>query len=220
RETEELLRHGFRAIKLKIGQKDLKKDEEAVRIVRETIGKEAFLMLDANSCYDAASAIEAGKLLEKYNIYWLEEPVPADDHNGYKKVSQKLNIRIAGGESEFTARDFNDLLKKNCIDIVQPDVARAGGISECRKIALLADVYNKLYAPHVGMSSAICSFASLHLAAAMPNHLTYEYMFIENPLQKIFNFELLPPVDGKISVPERPGLGIEINEKEIKRYLV
>lgn len=218
-EAENLIEKGFKGIKLKIGQ-GLEKDIENVRRIRGVIGDDVKLMVDANSYYHASAAISLGRHLEKYGVYWFEEPVPTDDIHGYEKLNRVLDIPIAGGESEFTAFGFRDLLEKDALDIVQPNIARAGGFTECRKIATLASIYNKFYAPHTGMSSAVCIIASLHLAAAAPNFLIYEYMILDNPLLRIFNEPMPQMIDGYVEIPKKPGLGYSLNEKMIRKYII
>ena len=121
-------------------------------------------------------------------------------------------------------RGIRDLLKTGAIDIVQPDVARSGGITETRKIAILAGVYHTAYAPHVGGSGVICATASLHLGAAMPNFLTYEFAFHPNPLRDEIVTEPYAVAhnlkDGEVPVPDKPGLGIEIDQQVLEKYLV
>jgi len=219
KEALELVEEGYRGIKLKIGQ-GLKKDIENVRAIRNAIGEDINLMVDANSGFDAHSAIALGKELEQYHVFWLEEPVPPDDIHGYEKVTRAVNIPVAAGESEFTRYGFRDLITLGNVAIVQPDVARAGGISECKKIATLASVYNLPYCPHTGASGAVCVAASLHLSAAIPNFLLYEHMYPPNPLREDILKEPLPEVkDGYIEVSDKPGLGIELDDGKIAQYM-
>ena len=144
----------------------------------------------------------------------------SDDIHGYEKVTRAVNIPVAAGESEFTRYGFRDLITLGNVAIVQPDVARAGGISECKKIATLASVYNLPYCPHTGASGAVCVAASLHLSAAIPNFLLYEHMYPPNPLREDILKEPLPEVkDGYIEVSDKPGLGIELDEGKIAQYM-
>jgi len=215
KEAEDLLDKGYKGIKLKVGR-GVEKDIENIKRIRNVIGSDIHLMVDANSYYKANEAITLGNKMEKYDVYWFEEPVPSDDLNGYEKINRTLKVPIAGGESEFTAYGFRDLMERDALEIVQPDIARAGGFTECKKIANLTSIYNKYYAPHTGMSSAICIIASLHLAAALPNFLTFEYMILDNPLFRIFK-EPIPEVkDGFCDVPQKPGLGIELDKDALQ----
>lgn len=219
-EALELVEKGYHSIKLKVGQ-GLQEDIKNVRAIRKAIGENINLMIDANSAFDAHSAIVLGKELEKYNIFWLEEPVPPDDIQGYAKVTRGLSIPVAAGESEFTRYGFRDLIIEGGIDIIQPDVSRAGGISECKKIAAIASAFNIPYCPHTGASGAVNLAASLQLAAAIPNFLLFEYMYPPNPLREDILKEPLPGVkNGYIGAPDKPGLGIEIDEGKITEYRI
>lgn len=217
KEAEELLKQGFKAIKVKVGL-GVSKDIKIVKAIRNVVGDDIELMVDANSFYDSGSAVLAGKKFEELGVIWFEEPVPPDDIQGYEKISKKLNIQIAAGESEFSVYGIRELLERDCIDIVQPDVSRAGGFTECRKIANLAGAFNKAYAPHTGFSSSICLFASMQLAAYATNFSSYEYMYIDNPLQHILNIPTPKAVDGVIEIPEGYGLGAELDESAVKKY--
>lgn len=219
KEAEGLVEKGYSGIKLKIGR-GIEKDIENIARIRNVIGSEIKLMVDANSYYRASEAIQLGDKMKQYDVYWFEEPVPTDDLNGYEKLNKCLEIPIAGGESEFTAFGFRDLLERDALDIIQPNIARAGGFTECKKIANLASIYNKYYAPQTGMSSAICMIASMHLAAATPNFLIFEYMVLNNPLLKILNNPIPVPKNGYCEISNLPGLGYELDENKIKKYIL
>jgi L-alanine-DL-glutamate epimerase-like enolase superfamily enzyme len=219
KEAVELVEEGYRSIKLKIGQ-GIQKDAHNVKAIREAIGDGINLMVDANSGFDAHNAIALGKELERHHVFWMEEPVPPDDLCGYQKVSRALTIPVAAGESEFTRYGFRDLITQGNIAIVQPDVARAGGISEVKKIAVLASSYNLPYCPHTGASGAVCVAASIQLSAAIPNFLIFEYMYPPNPLREdILKEPLLEVHNGYIQVPDKPGLGIELDEGKVAEYM-
>jgi len=219
KEAENLVKKGYKGIKLKIGR-GIEKDIENIARIRNVIGYDIKLMVDANSYYRASEAIRLGSRMKEFDIYWFEEPVPTEDIHGYEKINKTLDIPIAGGESEFTAFGFRDLLERDAIEIVQPNIARAGGFTECRKIASLASIYNKYYAPQTGMSSAICMIASMHLAAATPNFLIFEYMILNNPLLHIFKNPIPEAKDGYCEIPNKPGLGYELDENKIKKYII
>jgi len=217
---------GFSAIKMKVGRGQAQ-DIENVKAVRDAIGYDVQLTVDANCAYNVATAIKMGRALEKYGVYWFEEPIPPEDIDGYVKLSNALDIPIAAGETEFTRYGFRDLIAKRAVDIVQPDICRAGGFLECKKIAAMASAYNIPYAPHTGGESAVGIAASIQLAAAIPNFLTYEYMRSDwsethpNPLREILTLEPVEKfADGYIEVPDKPGLGIELNEEIVSEYRV
>lgn len=212
---------GFKEIKVKIGAPVTAALARA-KLVRETAGPDIRLMADANWIFDVDDALEVGKGLADLDYFWFEEPIVPEDIEGYRWLRQKLPLRLAAGESEHTAIGVAPLLASRAVGVVQPDVARSGGISETRKIATLAAALHVPYAPHVGASGAICAAASLHLAAAMPNFLSFECMIFPNPLRDSL---LKTPVgavdtlaDGELPLPSGPGLGVELDMQEVERW--
>jgi galactonate dehydratase len=217
RNAAALVEEGYTALKVKVGFGPAK-DAANVRAIRKLVGPQIALYADANSAYDAGDAVWAGKAFQEEGVLWFEEPVPPDDFDGYRRVRDKLDMKIAAGESEFSVYGFRDFLRDDCLDIVQPDVARCGGISECRRVAHLADAFGKGYSPHTGFSSSICILASLQLAAWAPNFVAYEHMVLDNPLQRILDMDPPKVCNGKIAVPQAPGLGAALNEDLLARY--
>jgi D-galactarolactone cycloisomerase len=159
---------GFKAVKLKVGF-GVEEDVAVTRAVREAIGPDIALMVDANHAYDAVAAIRLGRMIEADNIGWFEEPVPPEDVAGYRAVKAAISIPIAGGECEFTRFGFRDILALRAIDIIQPDTCAAGGLSECKKIADMAEAFGVRYNPHV-WGTGIAIAASLQLLAVLPSH--------------------------------------------------
>jgi D-galactarolactone cycloisomerase len=127
-------------VKLKVGF-GIAEDAAVTRAVREAIGSDVALMVDANHAYDAVAAIRLGRLIEPHDIGWFEEPVPPEDVAGYRAVKSALTIPIAGGECEFTRFGFRDLLASHALDIAQPDTCAAGGLTECKKIADMSEAF-------------------------------------------------------------------------------
>ncbi len=222
--AQKFVDEGFNAMKIKIGQ-GFETDVMAVAAVREHVGKDVTLMVDANCGYDVKTALKIGKELEKYNITWFEEPISPADYEGYRRLSESLDVPIAAGEAHFLRYGLKDLIVKGKVDIIQPNVCRAGGFTECLKIHGLSSAYNVPYLTHTGSSSAVCIAASLHLAAALPDCFIFEHMQSDwskdqrNPLR----WDLTPlPIksfqDGFIELEDKPGLGLEINEDVIKTY--
>jgi len=151
---------GFKAVKLKVGF-GVAEDAAVTRAVREAIGPDIALMVDANHAYDASAAIRLGRMIEAHDIGWFEETVPPEDVSGYQAVKAALAIPIAGGECEFTRFGFRNLLVSRAVDIVQPDTCAAGGLSECKKIADMAEAFGTRYNPHVwGTGIAIAASCS------------------------------------------------------------
>ncbi|RME63928.1 MAG: mandelate racemase/muconate lactonizing enzyme family protein [Caldilineae bacterium] len=214
---------GFRAMKMKVGF-GIQEDICYVRSVRNAIGEDIQLMVDANHAYDAASAIRLGRQLEAYNIAWFEEPVSPEDIAGYCRVRRSLDIPIAGGEAEFTRYGFRNLIVQGAVDIVQPDLCITGGISEGRKIAALASTWQTRCLPHV-WGTAIGLAAALHFLSALPDTppslhplpLLVEMDQTEHPLRAITH---LPHSmrEGFIEAPDRPGLGVEVDEDALAHY--
>jgi L-alanine-DL-glutamate epimerase-like enolase superfamily enzyme len=160
-----------------------------------------------------------GRAAERLGIYWIEEPVLADDLSGYARVRRALHdTRIAAGEGEFTSSGFRPFFEQGLLDVAQPDIARAGGFTGSRRVAALANAYNIAVAPHTGASGPICIAASMHLAAAIPNFLTFEDMYIYNPLKQILARPLPEQSDGHIAISTMPGLGIEMDENALARF--
>jgi L-alanine-DL-glutamate epimerase-like enolase superfamily enzyme len=220
REAEELAAQGYPAVKLKVGQ-GAGTDLRNVREIRRALGVGVKLMADANSAYDTLEAMELGRQLEAEGVYWFEEPVAPDNLDGYSRLAHAFSMPVAGGESEFTRWAFKELLVREAIDIVQPDLGRCGGFTEGRKIAALASAFDVPVAPHSGASSAVAIAAAIQWAAALPNMLTFEWMYPENPLREELLVEPLAPMrDGFVDVSQKPGLGIEIDQRALARFRV
>ncbi len=222
-EAVSVVERGFRAIKIKVGV-GVEQDAGTVRAIRRVVGDRIDLMLDANGAYEAPDAIDLAQRVQELRITWFEEPVVADDLDGYERIRAATAIPLAAGEAEFTRFGVRDLLARNVIDVIQPDVARAGGVSETRKIVDLAASHHVAYAPHVGFSGAVCVAATLHLAASAANFLTYECIHTANPLrERLARSPIGGPdqlVDGQIPIPTGPGLGIELDPDVIRQYTV
>ncbi len=220
KEAESLAAQGYTAMKLKVGQ-GTKTDLQNVRAIRRALGEDITLMTDANCCFDTLSALRFGRKLEAEGIYWFEEPVAPENLDGYAKLAHALEMAVAGGESEFNRWAFKDLFVREAIDIIQPDVGRCGGFTEARKIAAVASAFDVPVAPHTGASSAVSVAAAMQWSASLPNMLTFEFMYPPNPLRENLLIEPLPPMrNGFIDVPQKPGLGIELDPKAIAKYRV
>jgi len=224
RQAELALEDGFTAIKFGWGGfgEDIEQDHEMLDAAREVLGPEFDIMVDAGMAYgwDAKRAIKCtNKLDNAHDIFWMEEPVYADNIDGYAKISGATDTRIVGGEEEYTAYGFKDFISRGNVDGVQPDVARSGGITHMNKIAAQAAQAGIPFLPH-GYSTDILVAASLHLIAANQNAPLMEYCIEDSPLRWEVVEEDLPVVDGRISIPDKPGLGITLNRDTIERYSV
>ena len=218
---------GFRAVKLKIGF-GIEEDATVTGAVREAIGQGVALMVDANHAYDAVAAIRLGRMIERYDIGWFEEPVPPEDVAGYRAVRSALSIPIAGGECEFTRFGFRDLFASHALDIAQPDTCAAGGLSECKKIADMSEAFGIRYNPHV-WGTGIAIAASLQLLAVLPSHTPtslaplapmLEFDRTEHPIRQAILTRPIEHANGVVRVPDGPGLGIEIDREALTRFAV
>lgn len=215
----EFVSKGYPAVKIKLGM-GVQKDVAAVEAIRETVGPDIGLMVDINSRYEAATAVLLGRQLEQYQIGWIEEPVAPYDLNGYRHVKQAQPLPVAGGEGEFCLFGFRDLLATGAIDIAQPDIGRVGGFTEGMRIAALVQSENIVLQPHTGMFSALNVVVAMHFAAATPCFKIFEFMELEHPLMDIFTTPMPIPVDGVITMPDGPGLGVELAFEKIERWVV
>src|SRR5690348_1010286 len=159
------------------------------------------------------------RLVEDCNLAWFEEPVTADDKPGQAQVRAATDIPIASGESEFTRHDFRDLAVLGAVDIMQPDLAICGGITEAMRISALASAFNLKLAPHL-WAGAPAFAAGLHIAAASPAGFIVEYSLGANPLLHDLVEESFPVKEGLIEVPDRPGLGITVREDFLAKHMV
>jgi len=222
-QTRAVMAMGFKAIKVKLGN-PVKHAIEAATRVRAVAGADMRLGVDANWAYSVDQAMVVGRALHDLGYWFFEEPIVPEDVQGYALLRRQLPIMLAAGESDYTVAHAGELLRERLVGIIQPDVARAGGISETRDIATLAHAFHVGYAPHVGWSGAVCVAASLQLAAAMPAFISFECMCIGNPLRDALATEVIGAattlVDGQLRVPQGPGLGIVINMDAVERYRV
>ncbi len=201
---------GYDAIKLH------QTDIESVKAVRELIPDDVALMLDVNGIWSPRETMVKIKELEEYKLLWLEEPVrPMDDYDGLAYVTANSNIRIAAGENEYTRYGFREMVTKRAADILQPDVIKAGGILECRRISTLAEAWNLQLIPHsfcFGPGMA----ATLHFSLS---NMSSEYIEVNAvPLEAPYIQPSLRPERGYLKASGKPGLGIEIDEDVVKNH--
>ncbi len=219
------MQQGFTAVKFGWGVfgQDRKLDIKLVETARKTLGPDIALMVDAGwmvnrSAYDA---IELCRLLEPYNIYWLEDFLHPESYQGYRKVKESgVKTRIAAGEQEATAWGFRQLIVEGGVDVVQPDLSRCGGFTQARKIMWEAEYAGVDVCPHAWLTDLLTA-ASLHLNAVLPRSLFLEYNVSDNPmLREIIRNPVQLDSEGFISVPQGAGLGIDIDEKAVKRFCI
>lgn len=231
-ESQRIKEMGFKAMKMKIGLSP-ERDVKLVEAVRKGIGSDMRLMVDANHAYTAREAIPLGRELQNLGVYWFEEPVAPEDHQGYRDLCEALDMSIAGGEAEFTRWGFRDLIKNRCVDLLQPEVCALGGITEYQKVLAIAHAHFVPVVNHV-WGSAIAVGTNLHLLAALPDlpgaahpvqpmleYDTTPNLFREQLLQESLNInEQVKNNNGTVALPKGPGLGIEPDLDFIKHYEV
>jgi L-alanine-DL-glutamate epimerase-like enolase superfamily enzyme len=212
---------GFRAVKMRVGIIDGEPQRSARRVhaAREALGPDIALMCDAHGTWSVAEAKRFCRLVEGCDLAWFEEPVTADDKPGCAQVRAMTDIPIAAGESEFTRHDFRDLIQLGAVDILQPDLAICGGITEAMRISALASAHNLRLAPHL-WAGAPAFAAGLHVAAASPAGFIVEYSLGANPLLHELVEEPFPVHHGQIEIPDRPGLGITVREDFLEEHTV
>jgi D-galactarolactone cycloisomerase len=220
---------GFEYLKIKIGLLDIRADAERVRVIRETVGPDVGIMVDANHAYSAATAIRMGHLIEPYDIRFFEEPVVPEDRDGYRRVRAENPIPVAGGEAEFTRYGFRDFIGGGCVDITQPDLTATGGFTAFTQILALANSHGVLVIPHV-WGSGIALAAALQALAIIPpmphtanpiplrNEPVVEFDRTHNSLRDELLVEKFELVEGYVEVPQGPGLGVTINEEALRRF--
>jgi len=226
KETGELARRirgcGFNGVKFGWAPmgKDAKTDVDLVRQARKGVGDDTDLMIDAGLVWDARTAIQRAKSFADFNIFWLEEPLQPDDYEGYRKLSEATPVHIAAGEQESGRQSFLELMDKGRIDIVQVDLTRCGGFTEAMKIASLAADRGLRVANH-GFSTYINVHAALHWLNAIPNALIAEFVVQENTnLRELLTTNNVRAEDGFLPIPDAPGLGIELNEEQVRKFRV
>lgn len=210
---------GYTAIKFGWGPLgyDVHYDLELIKTARKTAGDKVEIMIDIGKRYRLKSAMYVAKALEQLNIYWLEEPLPAEDYTGYKMLTQSTTLRIATGEEESGRLAFGRLINETHIDVIQPDVSRCGGLTEAKKIATLAMDNNILCVPHAFKTGVLVA-ASLQLIAAIPHAPFLEFSVTESAIRKELLMKPFVQREGFVEVPQKPGLGIELNPDIIRKY--
>jgi D-galactarolactone cycloisomerase len=222
---------GFKGMKTKVGGLTLAEDARRVAAIREAIGPDIVLAVDANCAYHPAAAIQMGQRLADLGIHWFEEPVSGKDVDGYVKVQAAVPIPLAGGEGWRTRFEFRDFLARGAIAIAQPDVTNVGGISEARNVAMMANAFGIKTNLHV-WGSPIMIAASLHVTATLPPcpPARMPRPFVQEP---VMEFDRTPSAsrehlsrvpldqtDGTVAVPQGSGLGVDIDEAVVERLCV
>jgi L-alanine-DL-glutamate epimerase-like enolase superfamily enzyme len=219
-QAQRLVDQGFGAVKFgwgPMGQSEAL-DIALVRAARAGLGDRVDLMIDAGLCYDASTAIRRAHQFAEFRPFWLEEPLHPDDLEGYARLVQNSPLRIAAGEQETTLQGFTALIDAG-LDVLQPDVARVGGISRAVEIGRLTAQHRRLCVNH-SYKTGISIAASLHFLAALPNASLLEYCVEQSALRQTLTRQTFPLVDGFVAVPQEPGLGVELDETVVAQYRV
>ncbi len=210
---------GFRAVKMRVGSMDgsVARSAARVRAARQALGPDVGLAADAHGTWTVAEAKAFCRMVEDCDLMWFEEPVTADDKQGQAEVRRSSSVPISSGESEFTRHDFRELAELRAADVLQPDLAIAGGITEGIRIGAIASAFNLRLAPHL-WSGAPAFAAGLHLSASQSAGFILEYSLGHNPMLHDLIEERFPVQDGFVAVPDRPGLGITVKEEFVARH--
>lgn len=216
KKAQEYIARGFRWIKLKVGR-GIDVDIPHIAAARGVMAPDMKLLLDVNSAYDAQTAILFAKEAEPYGIYWMEEPVPTENADAYRYIRSRVNMYVATGESDCSLSAFRDLIVREGVDVIMPNLARAGGITGTQEIAHLAKAFSVKLSPH-GVGSGINLHAAIAVMAANENALVYEYNQLLNPLREEIGGTGVLFRDGRITVSDGPGLGFTLTEAAIEKY--
>ncbi|WP_127585622.1 mandelate racemase/muconate lactonizing enzyme family protein [Paenibacillus koleovorans] len=207
---------GFRGVKIKAGR-TVEQDVAYVAAVREALGPDLRILIDFNCAYDTERTIAFAKEVEPLDIYWLEEPVPPDHVEAYEEIRRRSPIRISAGENDFSVQQFRQLIEKGAVDVINPNVTRAGGVTGVRRIQAISEANGVDIAMH-GVGGGIMMAASLQLMSTFRNGLCMEYNRFPNPLREEL---VLPPIafsEGTMGVPEGIGLGCILQDEVVARF--
>jgi D-galactarolactone cycloisomerase len=220
------LSKGFNAFKLKIGF-GIEEDLNYIYSIREAVGPEAIIMLDANCAYNSAEARRLLLELEDAKINFFEEPLAPEDIEGYKEIKNLTSTYVAAGENLFGKIGYRHWIAEKALDIIQPDLCSSGGFTECKKIAAMAQAYNTTVIPHVwgsgiGLAASIQFLATLPTAplSLNPSELYLEYDQSEHPFRGDLIFNAIKMENKKVKVSSKPGIGVEVNRDVIAEYKI
>jgi len=221
KQLAQYVRRGHRAVKMRVGLQDRSIDDSAARVreARESLGPDVAIMVDAHGTWSVREAQRFARKVADCDLDWLEEPVSPDDLAGQAEVRRSTDIPIAAGETEQTRFAFRDLIEARAVDVLQPDPAIAGGITETLRIGALAAAHSLTLAPHL-WGSAVLFAAGLHLAVATPCVTTIEFARGDNPLLHELVEEPFELVDGHVLAPDRPGLGLTLRRDFVRSITV
>ncbi len=218
--VERFIAEGYTTVKASIGRGDVDSDLDGLRPLIDAARGKADVLVDGHGAYTADTALHVARELERMGVKWFEDPLPPEDIDGYVRLSAALDMLIVGGETECTSFQYLERLKAGAQDLLLPDVCRAGGITEGRRIADVARLFNRRWAAHVSMGSSVHVAAAAHLAASSGNFLIFEFPSSPNPIGDTLLTRHLRPKAGVIKVPDGPGLGIEFDADRLAEHLI
>ena len=196
---------------------ELSRAMDCVGAVSDAVGDRVDLLIEGHGRFNIPTAVEIGRELENYKIRWFEEPIPPDNLEGLAEVKRRIRIPVSAGERLFSRWDYRRLFELRCADFIQPDVSHAGGIGEILRIAAVAESHHIPVCPH-NPSGPVANAATLQLAACLPNFYLLETMATDVPHRREITDEAVRFENGQMFIPDKPGLGIEINEEAIKKH--
>lgn len=232
----EAVKMGFTAVKFDLDQandpnkydyynwtaspNELQRMYDQMAAAREAVGLSIDICADMHGRYDGVTGERVAKLMEPLKLMWLEEPIPAENVEAYRKISESTSTPICAGENLYLAHGFRRLLEISAVDIVMPDLQKTGGLGEGQRIANLANLYYVPFAPHM-VASYLGAMASAHVCASVPNFMILEwqiYFHRDTMYKEIVDYDPSMIVDGHIIVSDKPGIGVEINEEGMRKY--
>ena len=200
-----------------ISKHDLNSAMECIAKVAEVVGEDVQLLIEGHGRFDIPTAVKIGRRLEEFDIFWFEEPIPPDDKEGMKQVKDRVRVSIAAGERLYNRYEYRQFFELGCSDYIQPDISHAGGLFEMRMLGAEAEARHIGFCPH-NPSGPVANAATLQLAACVPNFVMLEMMMTDVPYRAEICDEDLTIKAGKMVIPDRPGLGIDLNETELLKH--
>lgn len=207
---------GYGRVKMRLGRSEAY-DTHAVHTVRQAVGPSVGVIVDASMRYSLETAVRMASLLKELDVFWYEEPFEPEDIDSYVALRKQIDVPIAAGENEFGVEGFRELLRAGAVDVVQPDACRAGGITACHQVGVMAGEYGASVGTHT-WSDAVALTANAHAVAALSNGLSVEVDRTGNPFIDELLAEPLNIRDGLLHLSDAPGLGVELNQDTIDRY--
>jgi len=216
---------GFKALKwdpfgssyLQIDKVQFSLSMECIAAVHSEVGREAEMIIEGHGRFDIPTAVRIGHALEEFKIMWFEEPIPPQNLEGLAEVKRRISVPVAAGERLYNRWEFRSLFELKAADYIQPDVSHAGGINEIKKIAAMAEAYHIPVCPH-NPSGPVANAATLQLAACIPNFFMLETMSNDVPWRSEIASEEVIFSNGQMAIPDKPGLGVDINEDMILKH--